>query len=142
MEHFTGIKIVHMVSTALFFLCALGMVVWVVRGRLAGDTTIQTRTLQRPWLFAWILMALCLLALPVSGWWLVHLAGWPLSQIWLLAASVLYMLGSLSWLWLLVRLNRLRVPASIGHPRFTLVLALFSGVCFIAIAGLMGAKPV
>ena len=26
-----------------------------------------------------------LLALPVSGWFLVHLAGWPLSQLWLLA---------------------------------------------------------
>jgi uncharacterized membrane protein len=143
MEHFTGIKILHMVATALFFLSALGLVVWVVRGRLAGDTTIQTRTLRRPWLFAWLLMGLCLLVMPISGWWLVHIAGWPLSQTWLLAASVLYVLGGLSWLWLLVRLNRLRVLAAIiGNPRFTLALALFSGLCFIAIAGLMGAKPV
>jgi uncharacterized membrane protein len=142
MEHFTGIKILHMVATVLFFLSALGLVVWVVRGRLAGDTTIQTRTLQRPWLFAWIVMGLCLLAMPISGWWLVHIAGWPLSQTWLLVASVLFVLGALSWLWLLLRLNRLRVLMTMSHPRFTLALAVFSGVCFIAIAGLMGAKPV
>ncbi|MEB0076894.1 DUF2269 family protein [Pseudomonas sp. CCI3.2] len=142
MEHFTAIKIVHVVATVLFLLSALGLVVWVIRGRRAGDLTTQRRTLQRPWLFAWILMALCLLTLPISGWWLVHYAGWPLGQTWLLAASVLYTLGTLSWAWLLVRLNRLRVPSVIGHPKFTLALALFCGVCFIAIAGLMGAKPV
>jgi uncharacterized membrane protein len=118
------------------------MVVWIIRGRRAGDLTTQRRTLQRPWLFAWILMGLCLLTLPISGWWLVHYAGWPLGQTWLLAASILYALGTLSWAWLLVRLNRLRVPTVIGHPKFTLALALFCGVCFIAIAGLMGAKPV
>jgi len=142
MEHFTSLKVLHMVATALFFLSALVLIVWVVRGRLAGDTSIQRRTLQRPWLFAWVLMALCLLSLPISGWWLVHYAGWPLSQTWLLAASILYTLGTLSWAWLLVRLNRLRVPTALGNRKFTLALALFSGVCFIAIAGLMGAKPV
>jgi uncharacterized membrane protein len=84
----------------------------------------------------------CLLTLPISGWWLVHYGGWPLSQTWLLTAEVLYLFGSLSWLWLLVRLNRLRVPGATGNPKLTVALAVFSGVCFIAIAGLMGAKPV
>jgi uncharacterized membrane protein len=142
MEHFTAIKIVHVVATVLFLLSALVLVVWVIRGRRAGDLTTQRQTLQRPWLFAWILMGLCLFVLPISGWWLVHYAGWPLGQTWLLAASILYTFAALSWAWLLVRLNRLRVPAVIGNPKFTLALALFCGVCFIAIAGLMGAKPV
>jgi uncharacterized membrane protein len=139
---FTALKIVHSVTTVLFVLSALGLAGWVIRGRLAGDTLVQNRTLQLPGVLIWVLMGLCLLTLPISGWWLVHYGGWPLSQTWLLAAEVLYLFGSLSWLWLLVRLNRLRVPTATGNPTFTLALAVFSGVCFIAIAGLMGAKPV
>ena len=92
--------------------------------------------------FVWALMAVCLVALPVSGWFLVHMAGWPLSQLWLLAGSSLYLVGGLSWLWLLVRLNRLRLGRVARHPGFTLGLAIFCTICFIAIAGLMGAKPV
>ena len=142
MEIFTALKIVHSVATVLFVLSALGLAGWVIRGRFAGDTLVQNRTLQLPWVLVWALMGVCLLTLPVSGWWLVHYGGWPLSQTWLLTAEVLYLFGSLSWLWLLVRLNRLRVPGATGNPKLTVALAVFSGVCFIAIAGLMGAKPV
>ncbi|MGV8860902.1 MAG: DUF2269 family protein [Pseudomonas sp.] len=142
METFTALKIVHSVATVLFVLSALGLAGWVIRGRFAGDTLVQNRTLQLPWVLVWALMGVCLLTLPVSGWWLVHYGGWPLSQTWLLTAEVLYLFGSLSWLWLLVRLNRLRVPGATGNPKLTVALAVFSGVCFIAIAGLMGAKPV
>jgi uncharacterized membrane protein len=142
MEHFTAIKTLHVVMTVLFLLSAIGLAGWVIKGRRAGDLTVQNRLLQRPWVFVWVLMGLCLLLMPISGWWLVHYAGWPLSQTWLLAGSVLYCLTTLSWAWLLIRLNRLRAAVSPGSPRFTLALAIFSAVCFIAIAGLMGAKPV
>ncbi|MEB0028097.1 DUF2269 family protein [Pseudomonas sp. MH9.2] len=142
METFTALKIVHSVATVLFVLSALGLAGWVIRGRFAGDALVQNRTLQLPWVLVWALMGLCMLTLPVSGWWLVHYGGWPLSQTWLLTAEVLYLFGSLSWLWLLVRLNRLRVPGATGNPKLTVALAVFSGLCFIAIAGLMGAKPV
>jgi len=142
MEHFAALKILHTVTTALLFICALALTVWIVRGRRAGDLTVQNRAMQRPWVFVWLLMGLCLLTLPISGWWLVHYAGWSLGQTWLLGASVLYTFGALSWAWLAVRVNRLRRPVIVGNPKFTLALALFSAVCFVAIAGLMGAKPV
>ncbi|MNN57805.1 hypothetical protein D3C81_1728130 [compost metagenome] len=55
---------------------------------------------------------------------------------------MIYTVGAFSWFWLLARVNRLRTAAAVGSPKLTLALAVFSGVCFIAIAGLMGAKPV
>lgn len=142
METFTALKLLHGVSTLLLFVSAIALLVVVIRRWRAGDKNLSGGVVQRPWSFVWALMGLCLLALPVSGWFLVHLAGWPLSQIWLLAGSCLYLLGSLSWLWLVVRLNRLRLGRMARYPWFTLVLAIFCAVCFIAIAGLMGAKPV
>ena len=142
METFTALKLLHGVSTLLLFVSAVALLVVVIRRWRAGDKNLSGGVVQRPWSFVWALMGLCLLALPVSGWFLVHLAGWPLSQIWLLAGSCLYLLGSLSWLWLVVRLNRLRLGRVAKHPGFTLGLAIFCAICFIAIAGLMGAKPV
>ena len=142
METFTALKLLHGAATLLLFVSAVALLVVAVRRWRAGDKNLAGGVVQRPWSFVWALMGLCLLALPVSGWFLVHLAGWPLSQIWLLAGSCLYLLGSLSWLWLVVRLNRLRLGRMARYPWFTLVLAIFCAVCFIAIAGLMGAKPV
>ena len=142
METFTALKLLHGAATLLLFVSAVTLLVVAIRRWRAGDKNLAGGVVQRPWSFVWALMGLCLLALPVSGWFLVHLAGWPLSQIWLLAGSCLYLLGSLSWLWLVVRLNRLRLGRMARYPWFTLVLAIFCAVCFIAIAGLMGAKPV
>ena len=142
METFTALKLLHGAATLLLFVSAVTLLVVAIRRWRAGDKNLAGGVVQRPWSFVWALMGLCLLALPVSGWFLVHLAGWPLSQMWLLACSCLYLLGSLSWVWLVVRLNRLRLGRVARYPWFTLVLAIFCAVCFIAIAGLMGAKPV
>ena len=141
METLTALKMAHMVATVVLLVGALGLGIWVFLARRNGDATAPARTLQRPRVFVWLLMGLALLSMPFTGWWMVHLVGWPLGQTWLLASSVLYTVAALAWFWLLVRLNRLRkAPGSVG--RFSFALALVSFVCFIAIAGLMGAKPV
>jgi uncharacterized membrane protein len=141
METLTALKIAHGVATVLLLIGALGLAIWVWRARRNGDATAHTRTLQRPQVFIWLLMGLALLSMPFTGWWMVHLVGWPLGQTWLLASSVLYSVAALAWFWLLVRLNRLRkAPGGVG--RFSLGLALLGFVCFVAIAGLMEAKPV
>ena len=142
MEHLTILKTLHIAATVLFLACALGLTIWLIKGRRAGFTTNHTRLLLRPRLFAWALMGLCLLTMPITGWWLAHLVGWPLGQTWILASSVLYTFGALSWLWLVARLNRLRIDSGKGNLKFTLALAIFTAICFIAIAGLLGAKPV
>ncbi|TWD47430.1 DUF2269 domain-containing protein [Pseudomonas sp. SJZ131] len=141
METLTALKVAHVVATVLLLVSALGLAIWVWRTRRNGDPTAPARTLQRPRVFVWLLMGLALLSMPFTGWWMVHLVGWPLGQTWILASSVLYTVAALAWFWLLVRLNKLRkAPGGVG--KFTFALALFSFVCLIAIAGLMGAKPV
>ncbi|TWC26392.1 MULTISPECIES: DUF2269 domain-containing protein [unclassified Pseudomonas] len=141
METLTALKMAHTAATAILLGCALGLGIWFWQTRRRGDATAAARTLQRPRVFVWLLMGLALLSMPFTGWWMVHLVGWPLGQTWLLASSVLYTLAALGWFWLLVRLNKLRTAPG-GSGKFTVALALFSFVCFIAIAGLMGAKPV
>ena len=141
MEPLISLKIAHVAATVLLLGSALGLAWWTVRARRAGDAAVYGRLLSRPLGFVWLLMGVCLVSMPFTGWWLVHLVGWPLGQAWVLASSVIYTLGAFAVWWLLVRLNRLRKAEVVGL-RFTLALAVFSGVCFLSIAGLMGAKPV
>ncbi|BBP62662.1 MULTISPECIES: DUF2269 family protein [Pseudomonas] len=142
METLTILKVAHVIATVLLLAGVLGLAIWVWRTRRNGDATAAARTLQRPRLFVWLVMGLSLASLPFTGWWMVHQVGWPLGQTWLLASSVLYTLAALAGFWLLVRLNKARKAPTAGNGRFTFALALFGVVCFIAIAGLMGAKPV
>ncbi|WP_312937044.1 DUF2269 family protein [Pseudomonas sp.] len=141
MEHLTTLKTLHVLAASLVLISALGLALWAWRARRLGQAETGARLLRRPLLFVWLLMLLCLASLPVSGWWLVHLIGWPLGQTWLLASSVLYLLTAFSSAWLLVRLNRLRrgIPCGVG---LTLGLAVFSAAGLLASAALMGAKPV
>ncbi|UVJ43830.1 DUF2269 domain-containing protein [Pseudomonas sp. LS1212] len=144
METFTALKLVHHVGTLLLFGSALAVAIWTWRVRRSGDTAVYARNLQRPWLFVWLLMGLGLLSLPISGWWLVHMAGWSLGQTWLLGAALLYLLGCVIWLLLLGRLNRLRVAAGEGGttPRTALILAVLGAGVFLGILALMVVKPV
>ena len=80
METLTALKIAHMVATVVLLISALGLAIWVWRTRRNGDATAHTRTLQRPQVFIWLLMGLALLSMPFTGWWMVHLVGWPLGR--------------------------------------------------------------
>jgi uncharacterized membrane protein len=143
MDTFTAWKLVHGLGTLLLFGSALGVAVWTWRARRTGDAGVYARNLQRPWLFVWLLMGIGLLSLPISGWWLVHMAGRSLGQTWLLGGALLYLLGCVIWLLLVGRLNRLRVAPEVGTtPRTALVLAVLGAGVFFGALALMIMKPV
>lgn len=56
---------------------------------------------------------------PLSGLWLAHAAGWPVTTPWLLASIVLYALAGACWLpvlWLQLKMAR-EVEAALAHGR-------------------------
>ncbi|WP_109543712.1 DUF2269 family protein, partial [Pseudomonas aeruginosa] len=111
MEHFIQIKILHGVATVLLFGGLLGLAFYAWRSWRTGDAARVARGFKRVRLIGWPLLGLSLLALPVSGWWLAHLAGWPLGQSWLLFGACLYLLGCIFWLVLAGRLARVQHQA-------------------------------
>ncbi|MBC3272951.1 MULTISPECIES: DUF2269 family protein [Pseudomonas] len=137
METLTTLKVLHVAATVVILASGLGLAALTWRNRSEGAAS----TMQRPWLFIWCLMLIAMLSMPFTGWWLVHLVGWPLGQLWILGSSVIYAVAAFSAVWLLVRLNRLWTSGK-GNRTFNLALAIVSGVGFVAIAALMGAKPV
>lgn len=166
MEHFALLRMLHGVAGALLLVTffALAGYCWRSRPRPLGaaepsaetqaetgadepaeadveiaapaEPEIPSRTSPWPALCA-VLLLLCLVGLPVSGWWLAHLAGWPLGQPWLLGSSLLFLPGSLCGLWLASRVVGRRPGVWLG-----LGLAVVGLLCFGASLGLMVVKPV
>ena len=137
METLTTLKVLHVAATVVILASGLGLAALTWRNRSEGPAS----TMRRPWLFIWCLMLIGMLSMPFTGWWLVHLVGWPLGQLWILGSSVIYAVATFSAVWLLVRLDRLWT-SGVGNRTFNLAMSIVSGVGFVAIAALMGAKPV
>jgi uncharacterized membrane protein len=148
METLSVLKMLHGIATVLLVGSVLAVLFQTWRGWRAGNKSAFAQTLQRPWLYAWLLMGLSVLSFPFTGWWMMHTVGWPLGQTWLLGGSVLYLLGVIGWLVLIRRTNRWRLAEAehnetqaVRQRRLTVVFAGFSLVVLVAILCLMIIKP-
>jgi len=146
MEHY---KLLYIAHAALAILLPLGLIAHMVilwKAWRRADAAVLQQKLKRTRLISLPLLAVLALLLPLSGWWLVHLAGWPLGQLWLLASSLLFLLLVPLGLLLGGRLRAWQAlseqPTPASLPRFALVHAGLILLILIAIMGLMGAKPV
>lgn len=99
------IRCLHLFAMVIVFSSLVGLAVCLFRSRKTGQAAAVANCLRRLRLFVWPLLTACLILLPVSGWWLVHLNQWPLQQTWLLAGSSLFLFGCMCWLLMWGRLT-------------------------------------
>src|SRR5450830_1863203 len=133
METLTTLKVIHIAATVLLLLSGLGLALLAWCKRSAGPAI----TVQRPWVFVWLLMGICLISMPFTGWWLVHLVGWPLGQTWIMGSSLLYTVAALCWFWLVAPLKRRRKGEG-GRLNFFVELPVVRVMGFMAIARVIG----
>ena len=145
MEYYTLIKVAHSLPALLLLLGMLAHVFMLFKAYRGGDAAVLARKLRVTLLFSFPAFAVLALSLPVTGYWLVDTAGWPLGQTWLLLGSILYALMMLLGLLLAGRLAVWRAlgdaPAPTALKRLCLIYAGLILVLLIAIMALMGAKP-
>jgi len=145
MDHYLTLRMVHGATAVLLLLGVIVHLLMLWKAGRGGDQAVLQRKLQRTRRLSLPLLAVIGLSLPVTGWWLTHLAGWPLGQFWLLASSVLFLaLIPLIPLVLLLagRLAAWQAPGNATAARNAGIYAVLVLVVLIAITALMGAKPV
>lgn len=154
METYQTLKILHGVAVAVPLLAIAGLAWYGWRSWRGGDAGVLAKALQRIGLAAWVLVAGCVASLPLTGWQMVHRAGFPLGQTWLLASACLLILVAIFWLLFTGRLWRIRRLAASardsGEPlaegvvrelRFGAVFFALALLSWLAILALMLAKP-
>ncbi|MCP8466811.1 DUF2269 domain-containing protein [Pseudomonas sp. ZM23] len=155
MESYQTLRILHGIAAVLPLLAIIGLAWYGWRSWRGGDAGKIATALQRIGLAGWVLVAGSIASLPVTGWQMVHSAGWPLGQTWLLASACLLIVATIFWLLFTTRLWRVRelalVAQASGEPiavhvarewKFGLAFFVLALACVIAILALMVAKPV
>lgn len=145
MEHYPLLKMLHMLPGILLLVGVPVHLFMLWKASRSGDNAVLQRKLKRTRLISLPVLGLLALSLPVTGWLLVDLIGWPLSQTWLLFSSVLFAVLMLIGLLLAGRLGAWQALNGAPAPKRLLgFCATYAGLIMLLlliIMGLMGAKP-
>lgn len=153
MTDYLLLKTVHVLSSTVLFGTGLGTAFhgWMANrsGVFAARRVANRNVVLADWLFT----TPAVIVQPATGVWLAHLAGFPLTAGWLMAAMILYGIVGACWLpvvWIQLQMRRITDANAEGAPLppryarlariwFLLGWPAFLGV--IAIFWLMIAKP-
>lgn len=145
MEHYLLLRIIHAATAILLLLGLLAHIFMLWKAWRGGDVVVLQRKLRNTRRFSLPLLGLLALSLPFSGWWLTHLAGWPLGATWLLGSTLLFFLLLVFGLLLAGRLRAWAALAGTPAPsrllRFTASYVGLTLLVLVVIFALMGAKP-
>jgi uncharacterized membrane protein len=151
---YVAVKWLHVIFSTLLFGTGLGTAFFMLTTNLGGDVrsiaTVSRRVVWADWLFTTPTAILQ----PLTGAWLVHLAGFPWTVPWILWSVVLYVVAGACWVpvvWLQMRMAVMAEQAAARGealpPRFWryhriwFALGWPAFAAFLAIFWLMVAKP-
>jgi uncharacterized membrane protein len=148
------IKFVHVLSSTLLFGTGLGSAFYMFFTNRSADVRAIAVVTRRVVWADWLFTTPTAIIQPLTGWYLAHLAGMPLSSFWLAVSIALYVLAGACWLpvvWIQVKMAAMaeraardgaplpplfwryhRIWTALGWPAF---------LAFIAIFYLMVVKP-
>jgi uncharacterized membrane protein len=147
MTEYLTIKWIHIVSSVLLAGTGFGSAFYMFfanrSGNLAAQAVVCRLVVRADWWFT----TPAVVIQPLSGIYMLHLAGWPLNTPWLLATFALYSLAGSCWLpvvWLQLQMERMATKAHatqtplphrywryarywelLGYPAFAAVLVVF-----------------
>ena len=146
MDNYLALRIGHSVPAILLMLGLIAhiVIVWRAKGK---EPDVLAQKLHRTRVISLPVFAVLALSLPISGWWMAHLAGWPLSQKWLMISIALLPLIFIFGGFLYSNLSRWQIQlankpsASSSDQVFALLWAVLVLLVLLGTSALMGAKP-
>lgn len=119
-DPYLAVKTLHIISSTILFGFGAGTAWYFWSAHRTADPSIIARVGRMVVRADWIFTGSSGLIQPLSGIALVHLAGWPLTESWLIAAYVLYAIAFGCWapvVWLQIKAQRLaQTAAETGTP--------------------------
>lgn len=149
------LKTIHILSATLLFGTGLGSAYYLWRAHRGGNpvviAAVSRQVVQADWLFT----TPAVILQPLTGFWMLALAGTSLDVLWVWSSVALYLLAGACWLpvvWLQIRIHKLADTAATSHsPLPTLYYRsmrlwfMLGWPAFLAVLGaffLMVLKPV
>ena len=148
------IKWVHIVSSTLLFGTGLGSAFYLFFTSWTRDARAVAVVARYVVLADWLFTTPTIVIQPLTGLYMVHLAGFPLTSAWLLWSLVLYFVAGAAWLpvvWIQVQMRnmaRLAAASDAALPdrywmflRWWIALGCVAFVALVVVFYLMVLKP-
>ena len=148
------VKWLHILSSTLLFGTGLGSAYYMFFASRTGDARAVAVVVRYVVLADWLFTTTTIVFQPLSGLYLAHRAGYPLTSFWIVASVALYLLAGACWLpvvWMQIRMRRLAAAAAAaGQPlppayrrylRWWTALGFPAFFALVAVFYLMVAKP-
>lgn len=147
-------KWLHILASTFLFGTGIGSAFYLLLTSLSGEPRAVAAVARIVVIADWLFTATTVVAQPLTGFWLVHLAGYPWTTPWLKWSIVLYVIAVICWLPVVgiqIKLRNLAqasvrdgtalCPAYWRYFRMWVALGIPAFFAFLAIFYLMVAKP-
>jgi uncharacterized membrane protein len=148
------VKWLHILSSTLLFGTGLGSAFYMFFTSLTRDARAVASVVRLVVIADWSFTTPTIVIQPLTGFYLIHLAGFPWSSKWIVWSIVLYVLAGACWLpvvWIQIRMRELAhsadragtaLPAQyFAYFRWWTALGFVAFFALIAVFYLMVAKP-
>jgi len=147
-------KWLHILSSTLLFGTGLGSAFYMYFTSRTRDPRVIAVVVRQVVIADWVFTTPTVILQPLTGFYLVHLAGFPLATPWILWSVGLYLLAGAAWLpvvWMQIGMRNMAATAAASgadlSPEYWRLLRVWVGLGIVAFAALvavfylMVAKP-
>lgn len=148
------VKWLHILSSTLLFGTGIGSAFYMLLTSLSRDVRATAVVVRHVVLADWLFTTPTIIIQPLTGFYLIHLAGYPLTSRWIMWTIVLYLLAGACWLpvvWLQIKMRGFAqdaVKAGTELPpiywrylRYWVLLGIPAFLALVVVFYLMVAKP-
>jgi len=149
------LKWLHILSSTFLFGTGIGSAFYMLFANVSRDVRAIAVVAKYVVIADWLFTATTAVIQPATGFYMIHLAGYPLHSRWIMWSVALYVLAGACWLpvvWLQMRLRDMaRQAADAGQDtlpplywryfRIWVALGIPAFIAFVFIFWLMVAKP-
>ncbi|SFU94852.1 DUF2269 family protein [Pseudoduganella namucuonensis] len=141
---YLALKWLHILSATLMFGTGFGTAFYMFVANRSGNT--QAIAVVTKWVARadWWFTTPSVIVQPLSGLWMIHMAGYPMSSTWIAWSIALYLLAGACWLpvvWLQLRMRDMAaIAADTGAalpPRYWRYERIWTALGFPAFAALL-----
>jgi uncharacterized membrane protein len=148
------VKWLHILSSTFLFGTGIGSAFYMLFTSLTRDVRATAVVVRHVVLADWLFTTPTIIIQPLTGFYLIHLAGYPLTSRWIMWTIALYLLAGACWLpvvWLQIRMRGFAqdaVKAGTELPpiywrylRYWVLLGIPAFLALVVVFYLMVAKP-
>lgn len=149
------LKWLHVLSSTFLFGTGIGSAFYMLVTSLTRDVRACAAVSRHVVIADWLFTTPAIIVQPVTGFAMMHLAGFPLASRWIIGSVLLYLLAGACWLpvvWIQMKMRDIAVRAAAEgdaelpaqYWRYLTIWTLLGIPAFLALVGvfwLMVAKP-